>query len=105
MKEPPQFTYDDISYDDVPYDRRKWFFTGAMISATSPLLDHLDSNYDFERLLRKHKVLRKNNKTDTEMCQFWVYFSSKKAGENFIDRLNKFLQKAWEFKQDNFLTP
>lgn len=105
MKEAPQFTYADIKLDDIPYNRRKWYFTGAMISTLSPLIDHLYDNHDFERLLRKHKVLHKNSFTDTESCQFWAYFSSEKAAHNFIDRLNKFLKKAWEFKQNNFLTP
>tara|TARA_R100001244_G_scaffold104496_2_gene77514 strand:- start:1752 stop:2012 length:261 start_codon:yes stop_codon:yes gene_type:complete len=57
------------------------------------LFSHLDSNYDIEDILRKHKVLRKNQYTDSEYCQFWAYFSTKKVAENFIKRYNEFIKK------------
>jgi hypothetical protein len=76
-----------MSYDDAPY----WYFDCAMVSTCEPVFDHCDSNYEVEDELRKAKVLRKNNRTDTEMCSLVVLFSSESAGNNFIDRLNKYL--------------
>lgn len=68
-------------------------FSEGMIGRCEPLFDELDGNYDVEDLLRAHGVIRKNQKTDTEYCCMYVYFSSLKVGHNFIKRLNAFLEK------------
>jgi hypothetical protein len=87
----PQFDEFDLS---EPTDYCKdWTFHGAMISTCSPVLDDLDDNHDFEARLRRAKVLRKNNRTDTESCEFWAYFSSQKAGMAFVERLNEYLRQ------------
>lgn len=87
----PQFEEEDL---DGPkeWDKR-YSFHGAMISMCSPFLDGIYDNYAFEDRLRKAKVLRKNSQTDTESCEFWAYFSTKKAGLAFVERLNKYLRK------------
>ena len=69
-----------------------WFECG-MISTCCPLFDHCDSNHDVEDELRKNKVLRKNNSTDTESSALVVLFTSKKAGIKFVERLNAYLTK------------
>lgn len=85
-----EFSYDSI-YDMEYDDRTKYFFSCSMVSTCPKHFGHLDSNYEVERILRMHRVIRANNNTDSETCALVLYFSSKKAGQNFIDRLNKFL--------------
>ena len=88
----PQFDESDLSsMDNWKTGRPYWYFTAAMVSTCAPLFDGLDSNHEVEDLLRKKKVIRKNNTTDSEYCQFFIYFSSVKSGMAFIERLNEYL--------------
>ena len=57
------------------------------------IFENEESNYDVEEKLFKHKVLRKNTKTDSEYSQFWAYFSTLKAAQNFVKRFNKLVEK------------
>ena len=97
MITPTQFSHDDITKSFG--DKHPFMFTCAMISTCSPLFDHLDSNYDVEDLLIKEKVVR-GGSTDSESCQMFIYFSTRNAGEAFINRLNLYLQKlAKKYKE------
>lgn len=62
-----------------------------MCSVVPEVFGNCDSNYEVEDMLRKHKVIRQANKTDTESCALVVNFSSRRTAENFIKRLNIFL--------------
>lgn len=68
-----------------------YWFEASMISTCKPVFKDCSSNYDVESALRKAKVIRKNNRTDTESSALVVLFASRKAGEAFIDRLNNYL--------------
>jgi hypothetical protein len=68
-----------------------YWFECAMISRCSPVFDRCDDNHDVEDLLRKQKVILPTNQTDSESCALVVNFSSQKAGEAFVNRLNKYL--------------
>jgi hypothetical protein len=43
--------------------------------------------------LKKEKVLLPKTSEDSEYCQFFAYFSTKKAAENFIKRLADYVEK------------
>jgi hypothetical protein len=88
-----QFSHDDIQKG---FDEENPFtFTCAMVSTCAPLFDRIGTNtdpdnHDVEKLLLAKKVIR-GGATDSESCQLFVYFKTRKAGEAFIDRLNQFL--------------
>lgn len=86
------FTENHI-YESESSGKYPYWFECAMVSVCRPVFDRCDSNYEVERVLRDAKVIRKNNVTDTETCALIVLFSNKKSGVNFIQRLNKFLQR------------
>ena len=70
--------------------RDDWTVTGDLRGG---IFENEESNYDVEEILFKHKVLRKNTKTDSEYSQFWAYFSTKTSAENFIKRFNKLVER------------
>jgi len=70
-----------------------YVFDCAMISSCQPIFDNCNSNYDVERVLRKARVIRDQDRTDTETCALVVLFKTRKAGQGFITRLNHYLQK------------
>jgi hypothetical protein len=87
-----QFSNYHINYaewSNKPY----WYFNCAMISTCDPAFNKCEDNYDVENVLRKNKVIRKGTKTDTESCALNVMFATERGGENFIKRLNKYLEK------------
>ena len=71
-------------------DRSDWTVTGDLRGG---IFENEESNYDVEEKLFKHKVLRKNAKTDSEYSQFWAYFSTLKAAQNFVKRFNKLVER------------
>jgi hypothetical protein len=77
----------EMSDSDKPY----FWFEAAMISTFPGYFEGCQSNYEVETILRKAKVIRKDNRTDTESCALLVLFSNRKSGEKFIERLNKWL--------------
>ena len=85
--------YEAISDNDNQYrepgERIEYQYQNAMCSAYPGLFDDCDGNHDVEQKLRDAKVIRKNNKTDTEDCQFHIYFSTEKAAHAFVDRFNE----------------
>lgn len=85
-----QFSERDI-HELEPGD---YWFECAMVSACTPFFDKCEDNHEVEKILRQEKVIVPWNKTDTEMCALVVTFSTKSAGVNFIERLNKFLARA-----------
>ena len=89
----PQFGWPDISsLENWKTGRPYWYFSAAMISTCSPLFDDLDDNHEVEAVLRRQKVVRKNNRTDSESCEFVINFSTEKAAVAFIERLNDYLK-------------
>ncbi len=93
-----------------------YYFDCAMITACKPVFDRCSDNYEVEDVLRKAKVILPQNQTDTESCALVLNFSSRKAGEAFIDRLNRYLEqksvtkaeidREWEAEsQANLETP
>ena len=93
---PKQFTYDDLNThagrgeDGYPY-----WFECAMISACEPLFPEDWDNHNVQDALIKAKVIR-GGQPDSESCALVINFTSKKAGEAFIDRLNAYLVKKAE---------
>jgi hypothetical protein len=73
----------------------KW--TGTADLRSIKCFQMLESNYDIQCLLKKHGVLNKRTKTDSEYSQFWAYFSTKKAAENFKERLIKYVMERHEY--------
>jgi len=55
--------------------------------------DQYDSNYGIVDKLKENKVLHSKTSEDSEFCQFFAYFSSKKSAESFIKRLGKYVEK------------
>lgn len=86
----PQFEYSDLGEPTDCID--VWSFSSAMVSRCRPLFDDCFDNHEVEAKLRASKVIRKNNRTDTESCALWVYFSKREGAEKFIDRLNEYLR-------------
>lgn len=56
-------------------------------------ISNCESNYYIVDKLKENKVLRKGTKEDSEYCQFFAYFSTKKSAESFIKRLGKYVEK------------
>lgn len=77
-------------------DEYRYYFSGAMVSTCSPLLDDCDDNHDVTRLLKKHKVVRKGTMCDPESCSVYFNFKTKSAAQSFIKRLNTFLHKRYD---------
>lgn len=96
VDEVPQFSYDEIH--DPIRPGGDYYFTSAMIGACEPLFDGCRSNYEVENKLKEAGVIKTS--TDSESCQMFVYFSTRSVGENFIDRLNEYLQdRAEEYNE------
>jgi hypothetical protein len=55
--------------------------------------DNCESNYDVVDRLKDNKVLGSKTNEDSEYCQFFAYFSTKKSAENFIKRLGQYVEK------------
>ena len=55
--------------------------------------DNCESNYDIVERLKANKVLNKRTREDSEYCQFFAHFSSKKSAEAFIRRLGDYVEK------------
>lgn len=68
-------------------------FFDDLIESCAPVFDDCPTNYEVEDKLRKAKVIHDRNNTDSESGGFGICFSSRKSGEKFIDRLNKYLQE------------
>ena len=84
---------DSFGYDNIHTmkcdGKTQWWFEAALSSRTA--FSDCDDNHDVEARLRRARVLLAGSKTDTETCALVVNFSSLKAGQAFIDRLNRYL--------------
>ena len=87
----PQFDEDDLSHADWYTGGWPWYFTAAMVSTCSPLLDDCDDNYEVRDRLKAAKVISRGNDEDSESCQMFVNFRDKRMGLSFVRRLNKYL--------------
>ena len=70
----------------------KWTVT-ADLRSMETFYPHFDSNYDIVDKLKEAKVMSDKTLEDSEMCQFFAYFSTKKSAENFIKRLCEYVAK------------
>lgn len=70
-----------------------WYMGMDLVSLFPDLFEGCQSNYDARDMLLEAKVLRKNNNEDVESSCFQIDFSTEKAGENFIERFNKWAAK------------
>lgn len=69
----------------------QWTFTTAW--SHIPIFRNFDSCYDVDEVLLEGKVLTPTITIDSESGQSFYYFKTRKAGESFIKRLNKFIDK------------
>ena len=69
----------------------KWTVTANLCGLET--FENCQSNYDVVDRLKKEKVLLPKTSEDSEYCQFFAYFSTKKAAENFIKRLGDYVEK------------
>ena len=69
----------------------KWTVTADLRGLET--FDNCESNYDIVERLQREKVLSPKTSEDSEYCQFFAYFSTKKAAENFIKRLGEYVEK------------
>ncbi len=87
-----KFKYDDvIDMSGGPWDYPH-FFECSMISYCSPHFDDCNTNHEVADILTNAGVISSNDEEDAETCSLVVNFKSRQDGENFIDRLNNYLQ-------------
>jgi hypothetical protein len=72
-------------------DDKKWTVTSDLRGLET--FDMYESNYDIVDKLKEVKVLKAGTEEDSEFCQFFAYFSTKKSAESFIKRLGKYIEK------------
>ena len=69
----------------------KWTVTSDLRGLET--FENCESNYDIVDRLKSNKVLKENTQEDSEYCQFFAYFSTKKSAENFVKRLGEYVEK------------
>lgn len=69
----------------------QWTFTTAW--SHIPIFKNFDSCYDVDEVLEEGKVLTPTITVDSESAQSFYHFKTRKAGESFVKRLNKFIDK------------
>lgn len=75
----------------IKYDGDKnWTITADFRALET--FQNCESNYDVVDRLNKYNVLTKSAVEDSEYCQFFAYFKSKKSAESFLDRLSKYVE-------------
>lgn len=79
-------------------DDTKWTVTADLRGLET--FDTFDSNYDIVDKLKENKVLSTKTREDSEFCQFFAYFSTKKSAENFILKLGKYIEKRKKLMKD-----
>jgi hypothetical protein len=84
------YTIDKIIPQKYEWDD-KWTVTANLCGLET--FENCESNYDVVDRLKKEKVLLPKTIEDSEYCQFFAYFSTKKAAENFIKRLGDYVEK------------
>jgi hypothetical protein len=84
------YTIDKIKAIKFEGDK-KWTITADLRGLET--FGNCDSNYDIVDKLKENKVLSIKTEEDSEDCQFWGYFSTKKSADSFIARLGKYVEK------------
>ena len=79
--------------DDIGEIEGAWWFECAMVSACSPLFDGCDSNYEVEQELQTAGVIEESDDADSEYCALVVNFTEFHKAENFLARLNQYLEQ------------
>ena len=69
----------------------KWTVTGDLRGLET--FEKYESNYDVVDKLKEVGVITIRTIEDSEYCQFFAYFSTKKAADNFIKRLSDYVEK------------
>ena len=86
-------TFSPEKLKPVKYDwDDKWTVT-ADLRSLETFYPHFESNYDIVDKLKEVKVLSDKTQEDSEYCQFFAYFSTKKSAESFIKRLTDYVEK------------
>jgi hypothetical protein len=85
-------TFSVESLKPYKYDGDKYWTVTADLRALETF-DNCESNYDIVEKLTENKVLTKTTDEDSEYCQFFAYFKTKKDADSFIGRLSKYVDK------------
>ena len=88
-------SFEATSIKPIKYDwDSKWTVTVDLRGLeTFSGIDKYQSNYDIEDKLIEDKVLPKSAIMDSEYCQFFAYFKTKKAAESFCSKLVTYVEK------------
>ena len=70
---------------------KKWTITADLRGLET--FGNCESNYDIVDKLKQNGVLSSKTDEDSEYCQFWGYFTTKKSADSFITRLGKYVEK------------
>lgn len=71
--------------------KNHWMVTGAFTEQFEFL--GAEDNYDVQRIIERAGIAGKNTTFDSESCQLFAYFKSKRDGEAFVKRVNRFLTR------------
>ena len=82
------YTIDKIIPTKYEWEK-KWTVTADLRGLET--FGNCESNYEIVDKLKENKVLRPSTSEDSEYCQFFAYFSTKKSAESFINRLGKYV--------------
>jgi hypothetical protein len=75
----------------IKYDGDKnWTITADFRALET--FQNCESNYDVVERLTKFKVINKSVIEDSEYCQFFAYFKTKKTAESFLKRLTEYIE-------------
>ena len=69
----------------------KWTVTADLRGLET--FGNCDNNYEIVDKLKENKVLLPKTSEDSEFCQFFAYFSTKKSAESFVTRLGNYVEK------------
>lgn len=75
------------------YEGEKNWTVTADLRGMETFYPNFESNYEIVDKLKEAKVLSEKTSEDSEYCQFFAYFSTKKAADNFIKRLCDYVEK------------
>ena len=84
------YTIDKITPIKYDWDKN-WTVTSDLRGLET--FENYSSNYDIVDKLKENGVIKSNTEEDSEYCQFFAYFSTKKSAENFIKRLGDYVEK------------
>ena len=85
-------TFSVESLKPEKYDGDKYWTVTADLRALETF-DTYESNYGIVEKLIERDVLTKTADEDSEYCQFFAYFKTKKDADAFINRLSNYVEK------------